>query len=91
MIVISDTSPLNYLILIGQENLLPTLFGQVCVPQTVFDELSAEGASVQVRSWAQTLPSWIEIKQTNLTALSMFLIQASEKRFFSLKNSPQIY
>lgn len=38
MIVISDTSPLNYLISIEQENLLPQLFGRVTIPQAVFDE-----------------------------------------------------
>lgn len=33
MIVVSDTSPLNYLVLIGQEKLLQTLFGEVVIPQ----------------------------------------------------------
>ena len=28
MIVVSDTSPLNYLILIGAESVLPALYGQ---------------------------------------------------------------
>lgn len=68
MIVISDTSPLNYLILIGQEELLSKLFGRVLIPQTVFDELKATGASLQVRDWTRNLPEWIEVKQTNLTA-----------------------
>lgn len=68
MIVISDTSPLNYLILIGGEKLLPQLFGRVIIPQAVFDELNATGASAQVRDWTRNLPVWIEIKQTALTA-----------------------
>ncbi len=33
MIVVSNTTPLNYLILIGAQDVLPHLFGQVYVPQ----------------------------------------------------------
>ena len=64
MIIVSDTSPLNYLILIGEENLLPTLFGRVIIPQIVFGELRATGASAQVRDWTRNLLVWIEVKQT---------------------------
>lgn len=41
MIVIADTAPINYLVLIGEQNLLPTLFGQVIVPEMVLQELLA--------------------------------------------------
>ena len=36
MIIVSNTSPLNYLILIGQINLLPALFQQITIPQAVY-------------------------------------------------------
>jgi predicted nucleic acid-binding protein len=36
MIVVADTSPLNYLILIDQIDLLPALFGHVLLPRVVF-------------------------------------------------------
>ncbi|MGI8669006.1 MAG: DUF3368 domain-containing protein [Aridibacter sp.] len=68
MIVIADTSPLNYLVLIGQENLLPKFFGQVIIPQAVFDELNDAGASVEVRNWLREIPNWIEIKQIGLAS-----------------------
>jgi len=32
VIVVADTSPLNYLILIDQADLLPSLFGEVLLP-----------------------------------------------------------
>jgi predicted nucleic acid-binding protein len=35
MIVVSDTSPICYLILVGQIDLLPRLYGQVVIPQAV--------------------------------------------------------
>lgn len=60
MIVVSDTSPLNYLVLIGQVDLLPTLFGRVVVPPAVLRELQHSGAPDIVRSWASHPPCWIE-------------------------------
>jgi predicted nucleic acid-binding protein len=36
MIIVSNTSPLNYLILIGHINLLPELFQQIIIPQAVY-------------------------------------------------------
>lgn len=36
MIVVADSSPLNYLVLIDEVDLLPALFGEVLIPQAVF-------------------------------------------------------
>jgi hypothetical protein len=38
-VVVSDTSPLHYLILCGVDSVLPRLFEQVIIPPTVFAEL----------------------------------------------------
>jgi hypothetical protein len=38
-VVVSDTSPLHYLILCGAEAVLPRLFERVVIPPTVFAEL----------------------------------------------------
>ena len=40
MIVVSDTSPLNYLLLIREEGVLQPLFGRVIVPRAVLAELN---------------------------------------------------
>ena len=40
MIVVSDTTPPNYLILIDSVHVLPTLFGRVYAPSAVMQELS---------------------------------------------------
>ncbi len=80
MIVVSDTTPLNYLVLIERENVLRELFGRVVIPQTVFDELSAMGAAAKVRDWAKNLPAWIEVRQTNLIAdASLNILDAGER------------
>lgn len=68
MIVVSDTSPLNYLILIGREELLPKLFGRVIIPQIVFDELKGVSAPAPLLVWAENLPPWLEIQHASLIA-----------------------
>ena len=39
MIVVSDTSPLNYLVLIELQDLLPNLFGRILIPTAVERDL----------------------------------------------------
>ena len=41
MTVVSDTSPLNYLVLVGSLELLKALFGTVAVPAAVLSELQS--------------------------------------------------
>lgn len=62
MIVVSDTSPLNYLILIGHVDVLPKLFGAVIVPRMVLRELARPASSEPVRAFADAPPSWIEVR-----------------------------
>jgi predicted nucleic acid-binding protein len=62
MIVIADTTPLNYLVLIDQSNLLPRLYGRVLIPQAVYEEFQAEGAPASVRDWATHHPAWLEVR-----------------------------
>jgi predicted nucleic acid-binding protein len=59
MIVVSDTSPLNYLVLIGAIDVLPQLFGRVCVPEVVLAELRDPATPAAVRAWTQSPPGWI--------------------------------
>lgn len=49
MIVIADTSPLNYLILVDLTQILPDLFGQVLIPQAVLQELQSTSAPEVIR------------------------------------------
>jgi len=44
MIVVSDASPLAALSFIYQIDLLPTLYGQVLIPEVVWQEVALEGA-----------------------------------------------
>lgn len=61
MKVVSDTSPLCYLLLIGRVELLKVLFGRVHIPEAVRDELSHPGAPPEARTWISSPPDWLEI------------------------------
>ena len=61
MIVVADTSPLNYLILIDYIDVLQPLYGRVAIPTAVHDEMIRQEAPVTVRSWAMNLPAWVEV------------------------------
>lgn len=61
MIVVSDASPICYLVWIGEIELLPKLFIKVHLPKQVLDELNAEGAPQVVRRWADAPPSWVSV------------------------------
>lgn len=60
MIAVSDTSPLNYLVLIGHVNVFPKLFGRIVTPPAVIAELMHPGAPPSVLAWAAA-PLWLEI------------------------------
>jgi predicted nucleic acid-binding protein len=61
VIVVADTSPLHYLVLIDEVHVLPALYGTVIVPKAVLDELLHSGTPPKVREWANKLPLWIEV------------------------------
>jgi predicted nucleic acid-binding protein len=66
MIVISDTSPINYLVLIDEIDLLPTLFGEVIIPQAVLSELQRAEAPNEVTAWLATNPAWLELRTVSV-------------------------
>ena len=62
MIVVADTTPLNYLVLIQQVDLLPRLFGEVLIPPAVFRELEDPETPEDVRAWLARAPSWLHVQ-----------------------------
>jgi predicted nucleic acid-binding protein len=61
MTAVSNTSPLNYLLLIGEARVLPAIFGKLHVPSAVRDELLAPEAPEPVRQWASAPPEWVQL------------------------------
>lgn len=62
MLVVSDTSSLNYLVLIGLDHILPALFGRVLTTPAVMGELTHSDAPEPVRRWAEPRPRWLEVR-----------------------------
>lgn len=62
MIVVSDTSPICYLLLINQIEILQNLYKSVIIPQAVADELNASESPLVVKSWMMQLPNWLQIQ-----------------------------
>ena len=80
MIAVADTSPVCYLILIGEIELLPRLFSQVLLPEAVVLELLHHDAPGEVRGWASNLPPWVRIEETAVPATSgLETLQAGEQ------------
>jgi predicted nucleic acid-binding protein len=63
-LVVADTGPLNYLVLIGESEILPKLFENVFVPEAVHAELRHHAAPRPVRVWAEHPPAWLEVQPT---------------------------
>jgi predicted nucleic acid-binding protein len=83
MIVISDTSPLNYLLLIGHIDLLPALFGRIVLPTAVHNELLSPEAPAIVAQWANHLPDWVEVR-TATTLVVLFSLGQGEAEAIAL-------
>jgi predicted nucleic acid-binding protein len=85
-LVVADTGPLNYLVLIDAIDLLPKLFDQVLAPQTVRDELSARRTPERVRTWITQAPGWLDIRPDSTLGSSreMMALDRGEQAAISL-------
>jgi predicted nucleic acid-binding protein len=63
MIVVTDTTPLNYLILLDAAHVLPGLFGRVYAPSAVIRELAHPRSPESVRRWTDSLPEWLIVQE----------------------------
>jgi len=84
MIVVSDTSPLNYLVLIDAIDVLPKLFGNVHVPPAVMLELQHPRTPEPVKRWAQAPPDWLNIQSSTIDAPANSKLDAGEAEAIAL-------
>lgn len=59
MIVVADTTPFSELAKIGQMNLLSDVFGQIIIPQEVYNEITSGKHPAAI---ALPLASWVEVR-----------------------------
>jgi len=60
-VIVSDTSPIRYLVLIGEADLLEKLYSRILIPRAVFEELQQPATPDAVCYWARTVPAWVEV------------------------------
>lgn len=53
MIIVSDTTAINYLVLIGNADLLKHLFEKIIIPQAVNEELRRDKTPIPVKNWIE--------------------------------------
>jgi hypothetical protein len=82
MLVVSDTSPINYLVLIQQEILLPALYGRVVIPPAVYGELQRSQTPVEVRPPAKAIGLYYAGFRRPMTYSSCIRCSIIESVFF---------
>ena len=63
ILVVADTSPLNYLVQIDCEELLPALYDCILVPGAVLEELTHSSTPAAVCDWLASEPKWLEVRE----------------------------
>jgi predicted nucleic acid-binding protein len=65
-VIISNTTPINYLVLIDHTAVLHQLYARVIIPQAVFRELQEAGTPAKVKEWVATHLEWLEVRQVSV-------------------------
>ena len=61
-VIVFNTTPINYLVLIDHIAILHHLYTRIIIPQAVFGELQEAGTPAKVREWVASLPEWLEVR-----------------------------
>ncbi len=82
-LIVSDASPVHYLILIHAVDVLPNLFSKVVIPEYIVSvELRNLKTPRTVQDWIRKLPSWVEVREPSHP--ESFGLQRGEEHAISL-------
>ena len=70
MVVVADSGPLHYLILLEQVELLHRFYGHVVIPDAVARDLCATAAPSAVSGWIARLPEWATVTPMSLEQIA---------------------
>ena len=87
MIVVADTGPLYYLVLIGQVNVLALLYTRVHVPKAVAHEMLRAKTPAAVREWISHPPDRLEVLPDLPPDAALSSLDPRESAAISLKLS----
>ncbi len=71
MIVVADSGPLHYLILLDLPELLHRFYGQLIVPESVRRELTSSKTPLPVKEWISKPPAWLRVHAASLSQLEL--------------------
>jgi predicted nucleic acid-binding protein len=84
-VVVSDTSPINYLVLIGVIDFLPKIFESVIIPAAVYEELSCSESPLKVQEFLRKRPKWLKVeKATKNPKLAKYNLDQGEFEAISI-------
>lgn len=84
-VIVSDTTPLNYLVLIEAVGILSRLYNRVLIPPAVQQELDQPNTPKPVRTWLAESPSWLEIVPPTLPVDPvLFHLDSGERQAIAL-------
>lgn len=86
-VVVADSSPLNYLTLIGAVEVLHRMYGTIVVPQEVIMELTDPAAPLDVKAWALSLPDWVDVRVAVVNDAGMLHLDPGERAAITLAQS----
>jgi len=89
MIVIADTTPLNYLILTNLIHIVSALFGQVIIPQAVLNELQSTQAPDKVSQWFAHRPDWLVVREVQQEDPTLAHLDPGEREAIALAQELQ--
>jgi len=84
MIVVADTSPINYLLLISKIDLLPRLFQQIIIPDVVRDEMLDPLAPPALQEWIASPPSWLAVQAVSEVDTTLNALDPGEQAAITL-------
>jgi predicted nucleic acid-binding protein len=87
MTVVSNTSPLNYLVLIGLQDILQTLFERVLIPEAVGRELRSPAAPQPIKDWLDTRPIWLDRRVVSQISPDLQQLDSGEREAIALAQS----
>jgi predicted nucleic acid-binding protein len=81
MSVVSNTTPLNYLILIGRVEILGDLHELIVIPGAVYEELTSPNTPKLVKDWTLNKPDWLRVQEiADITDDKLDEIQVGERQ-----------
>ena len=84
-VIISNTTPINYLVLIDHIAVLHHLYARIIIPQAVFGELQDEGTPAKVKAWVASHPAWLEVRTVAVSPdASLALLDIGEREAIRL-------